>query len=83
MMILGSQVLLTVAVPRALLMVAALGLQVVMMPLEGVPVATRIGVVSAVHVAVRVTVLVLPQASVAVHVRVWDLVQLPVTALSE
>jgi hypothetical protein len=79
-----SQVSVTVALPKAFSMAMALGLHVVIVPLEGVPVVVITGpVVSAFQVIILVAVAVLPQLSVAVHVRVWDLLQVgPVMALS-
>ena len=65
------QLSVAVAVPSAASIRAAEGLQVVIVPLAGVPVAVITGaVVSKVHVAVRDAEEVFPQASDAIHVLV-------------
>ena len=67
----GPQLSVAVAVPKAASIVAEEGLQVVMLPFAGVPVAVITGAVTSnVQVAVRDAVEVFPQASVAVHVLV-------------
>jgi hypothetical protein len=69
-----------VAVPSAASMAADDGLHP---GVNVVPVAVIVGVVlSLVHVTVLEAVAVLPQASVAVHVLVCDLAQVPLTAPS-
>jgi len=68
-----------VAEPSALLIAPVDGLQP-RIPLAGVPVAVMVGAVTSnVQVAVRDAVWVFPQASVAVHVRVCERPQPPVT----
>jgi hypothetical protein len=65
----GPQLSVAVAVPSAASIRAAVGLQVVIDPLEGVPLAVITGAVkSNVQVAVRETLAVLPHASVAIQV---------------
>ena len=75
------QLSVAVALPRAAAICAAVGLQP---SVVAVPVAVITGgVVSTVQVTVRVALAALPQASVALNVRVWELAQpLTVTALS-
>jgi hypothetical protein len=65
----GPQLSVAVAVPSAASIRADEGVQAVMDPLAGVPVAVIVGAVkSKVQVAVRETLAVLPHASVAVQV---------------
>ena len=72
----GPQLSVKVAVPSALLIVFASGLQAVIIPFVGVPVVVITGpCVSEVQVAVRDALAVLLQASTTIHVLVWVRVQ--------